>query len=72
MTFEELEKVVDEIEEKEKEIARLRALHIDILLGNVDGLDDDFLKKYKNSILNMIEDIIDNLIFEIRTLKGVE
>ena len=67
-TFEELELIVEEIDECEKAIARLRNEHIDIVLGNIsfDTIDE------KNRALDDIEFNIDFLIAEIQALKGGE
>ena len=68
LSFEEVEKIVEEISEIEKEIARLRCVHIDIMLGNVpfDTIEE------KNAMLETIELKIDSLIDEIQDLKGGE
>lgn len=67
-TFEELELIVEEIDEIEKEIANLRCKHIDIMLGNIsfDTIEE------KNAMLETIELNIDFLIDEIEDLKEGE
>ena len=68
MSFEELELIVEEISELEKEIAELINQQIDIMLGNISF---DTIEQ-KNEMLETIELNIDFLIDEIRELKGVE
>ena len=66
MTFEEVELIVEEISELEKEISKLQDNHIEIMLGNIffDTIEQ------KNTALEVIELNIDFLIDEIKELKG--
>ena len=68
MSFEELELIVEEIDECEKAIARLRCEHIEIVLGNIsfDTIEE------KNRVLSDIEFNIDFLIAEIQALREGE
>lgn len=66
MTFEELDLIVGEISELEKELSKLQDKHIEIMLGNIvfDTIEQ------KNTALETIELNIEFLIDEIRELKG--
>ena len=68
MTFEELDLIVGEISELEKEISKLQDKHIDIMLGNIvfDTIEE------KNTALETIELNIEFLIDEIKELKEGE
>lgn len=68
LSFEELELIVEEIDDIEKAISRLRCEHIEIMLGNIsfDTIEE------KNAALEEIEFNIDFLIAEIQALKEGE
>lgn len=65
MTFEELELIVEEISELEKEISKLQDTHIDIMLGNISF---DTIEQ-KNTALETIETNIEILNNKIKELK---
>lgn len=67
-TFEELELIVEEISELEKNISELQGKYIDIIVGNIffDTIDQ------KKTALETIELNIEFLIDEIKELKGVK
>ena len=67
-TFEELELIVEEIDQCEKAIARLRCEYIDVMLGDIsfDTIEE------KNRALEDIEFNIDFLIAEIQALREGE
>lgn len=65
MNFEELELIIEEISELEKNISRLQDKHLDIMLGDIsfDTIEE------KNKALETIELNIEYLNNEIKELK---
>lgn len=69
MTFEELEEIVQEIQKEETIVSNLQDLHLECTLGTTNIFFDT--EEQRKSFLKLIEELIDDKLSFIKTLKGV-